>query len=239
MTPEERQLIAGLFDRMRGHSLPEKDRDAEALINEQVRATPDAPYMLVQSVLVQEHALQEAASRIEALEEQVRALEGGAQQPAPGSGSFLGGLFGGGRAASEPSRASVPQIGSRAAPSVYDSRQSWTPPPGATQQQPPPGAQAAPASGGFLRSAMATAAGVAGGVLAAGAIRNMLGGSSAQAAPAPAAGGDKPAESNKPAESDTASTEQPREEPQQEEPQQVVDEDSSWFGDDGDGDFEL
>jgi hypothetical protein len=26
MTPEERQLIAGLFDRMRGYGLPEKDR---------------------------------------------------------------------------------------------------------------------------------------------------------------------------------------------------------------------
>src|SRR5262245_7728911 len=166
MTPEERQLIAGLFDRMRGHSLPEKDRDAEALINEQVRAIPDAPYMLVQSVLVQEQALQEAAGRIKALEEQARALEAGAQQQAPGSGGFLGGLFGGGRAASEPSQGSVPQIGSRATPSVYDSRQSWTPPPGATQQ-PPPGAQAAQAAptggGGFLQAAMATAAGVAGG----------------------------------------------------------------------------
>jgi hypothetical protein len=236
MTPEERQLIAGLFDRMRGHSLPEKDRDAETLINEQVRATPDAPYMLVQSVLVQEHALEEAAGRIKALEEQVRALESGAQQQAPSSGSFLGGLFGAGRAASEPSRGSVPEIGSRATPSAYDSRQSWTPPPGATQQQPPLGAQAAPAGGGFLRSAMATAAGVAGGVLAAGAIRNMLGGSSAQAAPA--AGSDKPAESNKPAESDTANAEQPREEPQQD-TQQVADEDSSWFGDDGDGDGDF
>ena len=57
MTPEERQLIADLFDRMRQYGSPEKDRDAEALINQQVRAIPDATYMLVQSVLVQEHGV--------------------------------------------------------------------------------------------------------------------------------------------------------------------------------------
>jgi uncharacterized protein len=229
MTPEERQLIAGLFDRMRSFSLPEKDREADALISEQVRAAPDAPYMLVQSVLVQEHALQEAASRIKALEEQVRTLEAGAHQQAPGAGSFLGGLFGGGRPVAEPARGSVPQVGSKATPSVYDSRQPLSPP-GAAQPS-PFSPQAAPGGGGgFLRTAMATAAGVAGGMLVAGAIRDMMGGSSAQAAPAAA---DKPAES-KPAESNTANSE-----PAQEEPQQAVDEDSSWFGDDGGGDFDI
>jgi hypothetical protein len=64
MTPEERQLIAGLFDRMRSYGLPDKDREAEALINQSVRANPDAPYMLVQSVLVQEQALQAANDRV-------------------------------------------------------------------------------------------------------------------------------------------------------------------------------
>ena len=72
MTPEERQMITGLFDRMRSYGTPEKDREAETLINEAVRSTPDAAYMLVQSVLVQEHALQEAGNRIKDLEEQVR-----------------------------------------------------------------------------------------------------------------------------------------------------------------------
>jgi hypothetical protein len=230
MTPEERNLIAGLFERMRSFSLPEKDREAEALIGEQVRAIPDAPYMLVQSVLVQEQALQEAATRIKALEEQVRTLETGAHQQAPSTGGFLGGLFGGGRAVSEPSRGSVPQVGSKATPSVYDSRQPLSPP-GAAQQS-PFGPQAAQAGGGgFLRTAMATAAGVAGGMLVAGAIRDMMGGSSAQAAPA--AGSTTP---EKPAEANTANTEQPREEPQQ-----AVDEDSSWFGGDdgGGGDFDI
>ena len=116
MTPEERRLIDGLFDRMRGYGAPEKDRDAEAVISQAVRAMPDAPYMLVQSVLAQEYALQEAGKRIEDLEAQVRALNDQAQRPAASSGGFLGGLLGGGRPA--PDRATrVPPIGSRAGPS--------------------------------------------------------------------------------------------------------------------------
>jgi uncharacterized protein len=178
MTPEERQLIAGLFDRMRSYGSPEKDREALAMITEAMRTVPDAPYMLVQLVLAQEHALQEAGTRIQELEQQVRNAEGSATRPQPGSGSFLGGLLGGGRPASQPTGTSVPPVASRAVPSTQDDdRRPWT-------QSPPgqPGAQpmaAEPASGGFLRSAMATAAGVAGGVLAAGAIRDLLGGNSA------------------------------------------------------------
>ena len=41
MTPEERQLITGLFDRMRSHGAPEKEREADALIAREVRANPD------------------------------------------------------------------------------------------------------------------------------------------------------------------------------------------------------
>ena len=97
MTPEECQLITGLFDRMRGFALSGKDGEAEALIKAQVSNLPDAPYMLVQSVLVQEHALQQADARIKALEEQVRSLQEVQQQAqaAPSGGSFLGGLSGG------------------------------------------------------------------------------------------------------------------------------------------------
>jgi uncharacterized protein len=188
MTPEERQLITGLFDRMRGFPLTEKDAEAEALINERMATLRDAPYMLVQSVLIQEHALQQADARIKELEEQVRALESAPQQRPSGSGSFLGGLFGSSRPA-EPERGpSVPAVGARATPSVYDNRPAS---PAWSAQQPPgqppggPFAQGAqPGGGGFLRSAMSTAAGVAGGVLAAGAISNLLGGHSAHATPA-------------------------------------------------------
>jgi uncharacterized protein len=175
MTPDERQLISGLFDRMRAYDLPQKDREAEALITQSVRATPDAPYMLVQSVLVQEQALEAANARVQDLEARVRELEGPPQQQQSG-GSFLGGLFGTARPDRERRSGRVPAIGSRAGgqPSTLTPRpQPWSEPP---QQQ-------ATAGGGFMRSAMTTAAGVAGGMLLAEGIRNMLGGGSAHATP--------------------------------------------------------
>ena len=177
MTPDERQLITGLFDRMRAFALPQKDREAETLINQAVRAMPDAPYMLVQSVLVQEQALEAANTRVQELEARVRDLEEGRQPQQSSGGSFLGGLFGGTRPDAERRRSSVPVIGSRAdsLPSMPQSR-----------AQPAPEMQQ-PAGGGFMRSAMTTAAGVAGGMLLAEGIRNMLGGSSAHATPSTAA----------------------------------------------------
>src|SRR5215472_9512175 len=75
MNADERQLITQLFERMRNYGAPEKDREAEALINQLVRANPDAVYMLVQSVLVQEQALEAANARVQELEEQLRSME--------------------------------------------------------------------------------------------------------------------------------------------------------------------
>jgi hypothetical protein len=228
MTPEERELINGLFERMRSFGAPEKDRDAEALISQGVRATPDAAYMLVQSVLVQEQALQEAGSRIQALEEQVRDLQGGRERTS-GSGSFLGGLLGTGRAASEPRSGSVPQIGARATPSAYDDRRPWSPPQNAPQQ---PASPPQAAGGGFLRSAMATAAGVAGGVLAAGAIRDMLGGGSAHANTAAS----NPASGT----TETARAEQARLDAEDDARQDALDDNASWdSGDSGGGDLDI
>jgi uncharacterized protein len=169
MSPEERQMIAGLFERMRRFGAPEKDSDAEALIGQQIRALPDAPYMLVQSVLVQEQALENAQTRIQDLEARVQQLEGG--EPPRKSGGFLGGYWGRrdeGREDARPS--SVPQVGARATPPAYEGRQQPWSQPGA------PPAQGAPAGGGFMRSAISTAAGVAGGMLLADSLRSMLGG---------------------------------------------------------------
>ena len=103
MSPDERQLIADLFERMRSFGPVDKDRDADTLIVQAVRATPDAAYKLVQSVLVQENALQESGNRIQDLEAQVADLQAALaqqQQPAKSSGgSFLGGIFGGSKQA--------------------------------------------------------------------------------------------------------------------------------------------
>ena len=184
MTPEQRQLISGLFDRMRSHGAPEKDRDAEALIAREVRANPDATYMLVQSVLVQEQALQVANDRVLDLEDQLRAMEGGGESRGSRSGGFLGGAWNSGRGGEEP-RSSVPQVGARATPSAYESRSPWSR--GDAPQTPPQQAAPAPSGGGFMKSALATAAGVAGGMVLADSLRNMLGGG-AHASPSGLAG---------------------------------------------------
>jgi hypothetical protein len=187
MTPEERDLIAGLFERMRGMGSIDKDREAEDFIARSVRQTPDAAYMLVQSVLVQENALQQAGDRIEELEDRVRELERSQPRAAQGGGSFLGGLFGGGgRSQEEPRGSSVPPIGSRREPSRYDEPQGGGSPwgqqrAGAFGQGGAPMQQQGGGGGGFLKGAMATAAGVAGGMLLANSIRGMMGGEGGKA----------------------------------------------------------
>jgi len=193
MTPEEHQLISGLFERMRALGPVDKDRDAESLIMQSVLATPDAAYKLVQSVLVQESALEEAASRMQEMEQRIQQLEAGAQQQArPASGGFLGGLFGGSKPAPQPApvprMSSVPMAGNRG----YGQPQAASPwgqsggyqQPGYQQpgyQQGGAMQQPQRAGGGFMKTAMATAAGVAGGVLVANAIGNMMGGNQAHA----------------------------------------------------------
>lgn len=205
MNSDERQLITDLFARMQGQGTVAKDAQAAALIAQQVRATPDAAYMLVQSVLVQEMALQQADERIRDLEAQVAELE---QQsvpaPAAGGGSFLGGLFGGSQPAAPArpmARGSVPAMGSRTAPAQATRAQPaspWGNSAGAQPQQPP--VQAGGGGGGFMRSAMATAAGVAGGMLMADGIRNMMGGHASKPATTDTAAADAAADAETDAE---------------------------------------
>lgn len=169
MSPEERALIDGLFQRMRDVSNQARDVEADALIARYVSQMPYAPYALAQTVLVQEHALRQAQARIESLEAQARS-----SAPAATPTSFLGGLLGG-------RGASVPTIGARSAPDM-----SASPPP----PQPDLAPAAAPrtpwgqsrgiggfggsGAGGFLQGAMTTAAGVAGGMLLADGIRSLM-----------------------------------------------------------------
>src|SRR5271168_437456 len=179
MSPEERQLLTGLFDRTRNAAATPRDPEAEALIVDQVRAQPYAPYLLAQAVIVQEQALKAASEKLQALEARVQELE---QQPPPGAapagGGFLSGLgslFGASSQPPQPPRGPAPGPWQQQQPPGYGQQN-----PGFGQQNPgygqsnyaPPGAGASPwgsavpaGGGGFLKGALGAAAGVAGGVL--------------------------------------------------------------------------
>ena len=82
MQSQERDLIAGLFGRLQQFESQPRDPEAEALIRDFVARQPASPYLLVQTVLVQEQALKAAQERIAELEAKAGA--------APAAAGFLG-----------------------------------------------------------------------------------------------------------------------------------------------------
>jgi uncharacterized protein len=181
MTPEERQMLGGLFQRVNSAAATQRDPEAESFITDAVRAAPHAPYVLAQTVLVQQQALEAAANRISQLE--AAAQQGGEQSQE--HGSFLGNLgksiFGGGPSSPPPRPDSDPQAYQRAAPppprgyAPPPPQGGYPPPPQGYPPQPGPWGQPQPSGGGgggFLQNAASTATGVAGGVV----LGNLLGG---------------------------------------------------------------
>jgi hypothetical protein len=171
MTPQEKDLITTLLARLKSAGGQPKDPEADTLIRQAMAEQPDAPYYLTQTVLIQDLSLHNAQNRIADLEKQLA----DAQQAAkPTVTSFLGGLFGshpqapassGGTAPAGPWSRS-PQVAS--APPAQPYGQPGYAQPGYAQQAPAGGGfmgGMGGAGGGFLRSAAATAAGVAGGAL--------------------------------------------------------------------------
>jgi uncharacterized protein len=183
MTPQERQMIDDLFDRLSKLEGAPRDPDAIAAIAQGLRKAPNAVYALVQTVLLQDEALKRANGRIQELE------AGGTGEPRP-SGGFLdsmrGAIFGQDQARGSVPNVRAPDIGNRP---VWNSGQvmQQSQPPGQYNQAPygqPYGAQPyaapqAPMGGGgsFLGTAAAAAAGMVGGSLLLGSIRSMMGGS--------------------------------------------------------------
>ena len=171
MTPEERQMLAGLFERISANAGAPRDAQAEAFINDAVRAAPSAPYILAQTVLVQQQALEAAAHRISEFEAAAR--QAGEQHQ--GQGSFLGNLgksiFGGG-APSAPPRPNYDSSAYQTGPGPAQGQPYPPPPPGYSVPRPGPWSAPASGGGGFLQNAASTAAGVAGGL----ALGNILGG---------------------------------------------------------------
>ena len=181
MTNEERDLITRFIERVggppasgggfasvpttTGQNLPPIDRDADALLAELFQKYPEARYRITQVAVVQEQALAAANQRMNAQQAELQRAQqqaGGSGpwnqssgQPAPSRGLF-GGLFGGG---SRP----APQ----AAPPPQYAQPAYAPPMGGAFQ---------PQGQGFLGGALQTAAGVAGGVLAANALTSLFSG---------------------------------------------------------------
>ncbi len=158
MQGQERDLISGLFGRIQQFEAQPRDPEAEALISSSVARQPAAPYLLVQTVLVQEQALKAAQARIAELESKASSAPAAAT-------SFLGGApkaspWGGEAAASQPGAA--PPVRPSMVPSTRSPLQAAVAP----QQA---------GGGSFLRTAMATAAGVAGGALLFQGISSLMG----------------------------------------------------------------
>jgi uncharacterized protein len=188
MTPQERQLVDDLFDRLAQLENAPRDPDAIAAITDGLRKAPSAVYALVQTVLLQDEALKRANAHIQELE-QAHAPE------QTQSGGFLDSMrdtiFG--------QRGSVPNVPPPSSRPVWNSgqvlQQAQSPGPydhGPSDQGPygqgpygqAPygqgygGSQPPFGSGGsFLGTAAAAAAGMVGGSLLLNGIRSMMGGS--------------------------------------------------------------
>jgi uncharacterized protein len=159
LTPQEQDLLQSLAERVNATQLEEKDPDAEAFLNKNLASNPDAIYILAQSVLVQNIALDQAKSQIAQLQQQLQQ----SRQPAHVS-SFLGNLLG--RHDPEPAPARQPAY-APAQPSGFQpvAQGPFQPQPQYISSQ-PQYAAAAPGQPSFFRGAMQTAAGVAAGALA-------------------------------------------------------------------------
>ncbi len=166
MTPQEQDMIQGLINRVQQTQLPDKDADAENLIQGSLGRNPDALYILAQTILVQKYALEQAQKQLADLKAQLDQTHQQQGQPRHAT-SFLGSLLGLGD--SPPPPPLPPSSGQRNPGSgpQYAPVQNNPSQPGYAQGAPQyaPSA-AAPAGGGFLRSAMQTATGVAAGALA-------------------------------------------------------------------------
>lgn len=190
MSPEERQLLDNLFERVRTASATARDRDAEDLIDQETRKQPYATYYLAQAVVVQEKGLEAAANRIRELENHIHELEAAQSEhrQAEQGGGFLSSIFGSQQsrqqASSQQASASGPwgarrnhesareyDDGYRAPPQPYGAQASTPQPSGPWSNNAYRGSSA---GSSFLTGALGTAAGVAGGMLLANSLSGLF-----------------------------------------------------------------
>ena len=167
MTPQEEQLLNSLVERINQTQLQEIDVQAEALLQQTLGRNPDALYILAQTVLVQNIALEQAKAQVTQLQQAQQTQ----QQPAHAT-SFLGRLLGE-RDTPAPQQYQAPPQAGTPMPGYQPVNPQYTQAPQYAQAPPqygPPYGDPQYAAGGgqpsFLRGAMQTAAGVAAGALA-------------------------------------------------------------------------
>ncbi len=145
MTPDERNMLSDLADKVAQMPAPPRDPEAEELIRTKIGKRPDALYLMTQTVLIQNMALQRAQQQLQDLQQRP-----GQGQVSSGS-SWLG----------QPAGSAAPAQPQYSAP----------PPP---QYAAPASGFGGGGGSSFLRGAAQTAAGVAAGTLAADAIGSMF-----------------------------------------------------------------
>ena len=130
MTPQERQLIDDLFDRLAKLESAKRDPEAMSAIMQGLRNAPNAVYALVQTALVQDEALKRADMRIQELE----AVRRGQQNQ---SGGFLDSMRDAifGQNQQQADQGSVPNV--RAPEMAGGSRPAWNTGQVLQQSQPP------------------------------------------------------------------------------------------------------
>jgi hypothetical protein len=160
MTPQERQMVDDLFDRLARLETAPRDAAAERAIADGLARSPNAIYPLVQTVLVQDEALKRADAHIRELT--------GEDAGEPASGGFLDSMRDAltGRATAT----SVPRVRPNAS-TEPDPRWNTGGALATTAAVPSPGAP----GGSFLGTAAASAAGVIGGALLLNSISSMFG----------------------------------------------------------------
>ena len=86
MNSDERNLLSRFLDDLTAARGVQKDAEADQMINSALRASPDAPYVLVQHAILSDQALHQAQQQIATLQDQLRQLA-----PAAAPGGFLPG----------------------------------------------------------------------------------------------------------------------------------------------------